>query len=162
MRFDEILNLLGSFGLYQKRVYFLICLVSIPGAWHKLGQVFLGGSVDHWCASPELDYINCTEWSLDDSQCDQAKRDAAIPTDEEGAYESCLKYNLTGVPFYPGINTSDFTEETLSCDAGWDYDDSQYESTIITDVSMPMRSIPLFMVLYIVDQYEFNDLFVIT
>ncbi|XP_072036718.1 organic cation transporter protein-like [Amphiura filiformis] len=136
MQFDQILDLLGPFGPYQKRVYFLLCLISIPGAWHKLGQVFLGGSVDHWCATPELDYVNCTYWDLDQSQCADAKRDTAIPTDEEGSYESCLKYNLTGVLFYPGINTTDFTNQTQSCDAGWAYDDSQYESTIITDFNL--------------------------
>ena len=140
MHFDEIIKYLGAFGPYQKRVYFLLCLLSIPGAWHKLGQVFLGGKVDHWCATPQLDNtVNCTYWKLDEQQCLEAKRDAAIPpnSDPDGAflYARCEKYNLTGVPFYPGIITTDYTNETLSCDAGWDYDTSQYESTIITDVS---------------------------
>ncbi|XP_072036728.1 organic cation transporter protein-like [Amphiura filiformis] len=136
MQFDQILVYLGAFGTYQKRVYFLLCLISIPGAWHKLGQVFLGGSVDHWCATPELDYVNCTYWDLDQSQCAVAKRDAAIPTDEEGSYESCLKYNLTGIPFYPGINTSDYNNKTISCNAGWKYDNTKYESTINTDYNL--------------------------
>ena len=134
MHFDQILPLLGSFGPYQKRVYFLLCLISIPGAWHKLGQVFLGGSVDHWCSTPELEYVNCTYWELDEKQCKEAKRDAAIPISDDGDFEKCVKYNLTGIVFYPGINTTEYTNQTMSCSDGWDYDDSQYESTIITDV----------------------------
>ncbi len=136
MQFDQILMLVGTFGSYQKRVYFLLCLISLPGAWHKLGQVFLAGSVDHWCKSPELDSVNCTAWSLDSNQCDEAKRDAAIPTDEDGEYESCVKYNLTGVPFYPGVNTSDYTNQTVPCNAGWQYDNTVYQSTINSDVSV--------------------------
>ena len=134
MHFDEILSLSDSFGPYQKRVYFLLCLLSIPRAWHNLGQVFLGGSVDHWCSTAEPDYVNCTYWELDEKQCGEAKRDAAIPISADGKFEKCVKYNLTGIVFYPGINTTAYTNHTMSCSDGWDYDDSQYESTIITDV----------------------------
>ena len=49
-------------------------------------------------------------------------------------HEQCARYNVSGVEFYPGSNSSVF-DETLKCDAGWEYDLSQYESTIITDVS---------------------------
>ena len=46
------------------------------------------------------------------------------------------RYNLTGVPaFYPGIDTSDFTNDTYSCDAGWYFDTSQYKSSVAMEVS---------------------------
>lgn len=41
MGYDSIIPLLGDFGRYQKRIYFLLCLPAILCAFHKLGNVFL-------------------------------------------------------------------------------------------------------------------------
>ena len=71
MKFDEILTQLGAFGPYQRRTYFLLCLISIPGAWHKLVQVFFAGKSDYWCSSAPPtavesagNGINCTYLDL--------------------------------------------------------------------------------------------------
>ena len=68
-------------------------------------------------------------WELDEKQCKEAKRDAAIPISDDGDFEKCVKYNLIGIVFYPEINTTDYTNHTISCSDRWDYDNSQYEST---------------------------------
>jgi len=41
MGFDDVIPILGDFGKYQKRIYFLLCLPAITSAFHKLGNVFL-------------------------------------------------------------------------------------------------------------------------
>ncbi|XP_017084227.1 organic cation transporter-like protein [Drosophila eugracilis] len=52
MGYDEAIVHLGDFGRYQKIIYFLICLTSIPVAFHKLASVFLLAKPDFRCALP--------------------------------------------------------------------------------------------------------------
>ncbi|XP_022089884.1 organic cation transporter protein-like isoform X2 [Acanthaster planci] len=134
MQFDQILALLGDFGPYQRRIFFLICLLSVPGAFHKLAQVFLGAGTDHWCAEPEWEDQDCMGWNLTTTECQLAKKNASIPRDERGEFKQCGRYNVTGVMFYPGLDTSNFTTE--ECMDGWVYDTSQYESTIRMDFTL--------------------------
>ena len=50
--FDDLLKIIGEFGRYQKRIYFLLFLPTIFSAMHKLAWVFLGAQVDHRCLLP--------------------------------------------------------------------------------------------------------------
>ncbi|XP_038048035.1 organic cation transporter protein-like isoform X2 [Patiria miniata] len=134
MHFDKILVLLGEFGPYQKRIFFLICLLSVPGAFHKLAQVFLGAGADHWCAVPEWKDQDCTAWNLSATECQLAKKNASIPRGKDGAFEQCQRYNITGERFYPGLDPRNLTSE--GCVDGWDFDTSQYKSTIKMDFAL--------------------------
>lgn len=141
MTFDGILQDLGEFGPYQRRVFFLVSLVAIPCAFGFLSPVFLAGESDHWCATPEFKDEDCSRWpELTPSQCEAAIKDASIPPQTNPimgyTYDNCLRYNLTDVPFYPGIDTKEYTNDTLSCDAGWQYNTSQYHSTILTEFNI--------------------------
>lgn len=53
MGFDDVIPLLGDFGRYQKRVYFLLCLPAITSAFHKLGNVFLLAEPRYRCPRPQ-------------------------------------------------------------------------------------------------------------
>ncbi|XP_072019579.1 organic cation transporter protein-like isoform X2 [Amphiura filiformis] len=107
-----------------------------------LNLVFLFGESDHWCVVPELQNEKCARWpELSPEECDAAKKDASIPPQTSATrlykYDNCLRYNLTGIPpFYPGIDTSDYTNDTLQCDYGWMYDTSQYKSTITNEFDL--------------------------
>lgn len=65
MGYDEILEKTGEFGRYQRRVYFLLCLVGFPAAFHNLGYVFWAAKPDHWCDVPVphqlLNHSNLTQ-----------------------------------------------------------------------------------------------------
>ncbi|EDW16686.1 organic cation transporter-like protein [Drosophila mojavensis] len=52
MGYDEVIVQLGDFGRYQKIIYVLICLTSIPVAFHKLAGVFLLAKPEFRCALP--------------------------------------------------------------------------------------------------------------
>lgn len=147
MFFDELSVHLGEFGRYQRRVYFLTCMMVIPTAWHIAIQVFTAGYTDHWCSIPEWENTNCTIWNITDAaECEEFKKDAGIPSmtpvdGDEVLYDQCARYNVTGVEFYPGINSSSYSDVTLKCDAGWDYDTSEYKSTIITEVRAILQTV---------------------
>ena len=139
MRFEEILEHIGVFGPYQLRIYLILCIRPFCNALITFSYVFLSGTSDHWCSPPDNDIVNCTQWSLGEDECMEAKKSAAIPLSDSDEYESCTKYNLTGIKpeeWYPGWVTSDVTNDTMACDAGWTYDTSQFKTTIITDVSI--------------------------
>ncbi|XP_072021441.1 organic cation transporter protein-like [Amphiura filiformis] len=145
MKFDDIIIELGEFGRYQRRAYFLIGLVGIATAAHMLAQVFLAGESDHWCVVPELKQENCNKWpELSPDACNAAKKDASIPLqtddDMEYTYDNCLRYNMTGIHFYPGIDTTDHTNDTLECDEGWLYDTSQYSNTVVIEYDLVCKT----------------------
>ena len=57
--YDDILQKIGQFGPYQRRIYFLLFLPTIFCAMHKLGWTFIGAKVDHRCRLPTED-LNAT------------------------------------------------------------------------------------------------------
>ncbi|XP_071113439.1 organic cation transporter protein-like [Haliotis cracherodii] len=54
MKFDNILEHLGEFGSYQKRLYLLVCLSAISIAFQTLLPVFYLAVPDFRCAAPGL------------------------------------------------------------------------------------------------------------
>ena len=50
--FDNILQDLGEFGRYQKRIYFILFIPTIFSAMQKLSWVFLGAKAEHRCKLP--------------------------------------------------------------------------------------------------------------
>ncbi|KAH1003435.1 hypothetical protein HUJ04_003451 [Dendroctonus ponderosae] len=56
MGYDDVISMLGDFGRYQKRIYFLLCLPAILCAFHKLGNVFL-------IAEPPSSNVGIPKWN---------------------------------------------------------------------------------------------------
>nr|XP_054752655.1 organic cation transporter protein-like [Lytechinus pictus] len=137
MHFDDILNELGSFGPYQRRVYFVVCLMAGTTAFHSMTQVFIAGTTDHWCKAEYWEDENCTEWNLSVEDCEEAKKNGSIPTSYEDGdlvYDQCDMYNVTGMEFDASYDSSmNGTTETIPCQDGWEHDKSQLKSSIIQD-----------------------------
>ena len=135
MDLDSVLKKIGEFGPFQKRLYFLLCLVSIPAAFHNLGYVFWAARPDHWCALPDL-------VSPDVARLNQSEQIAlSIPSEgEEDLLSKCLIYdlnyaNLSDEDIREAVGRKNRSESTRSC-SQWNYDTSQYKSTIVTEVSL--------------------------
>lgn len=47
MKFDDILVNIGQFGLYQKRLYLLLCLPAISAGCYMMMLVFVMHAPDH-------------------------------------------------------------------------------------------------------------------
>ncbi|XP_030850614.1 organic cation transporter protein isoform X1 [Strongylocentrotus purpuratus] len=145
MKFDEILITVGEFGRYQKLIYIVFVLVSIPSAFHAISIVFLAGSSDHWCAVPQWKNENCSEWNVGIDECDELKRYASIPQTNASEVNQCSMYNVSTLPFVPLPDGNSTTASPLidyhsldvvPCPAGWEHDTSQYTSTINMDFGL--------------------------
>ncbi|GAA6226939.1 solute carrier family 22 member 2-like [Lates japonicus] len=121
--FDDLLEEVGSFGRCQRRIFALLCLLSLPFSGVYVGIVFQGFTPDHWCRdSAMVQRREACGWSLADS------RRLMVPlVNSSGVLQpsSCEQYevdwNSTGL-------TCDTQELDLSgapvstCKDSWEYD----------------------------------------
>ncbi|XP_077977749.1 organic cation transporter protein-like [Glandiceps talaboti] len=124
MKFDEILEYLGSFGKYQKIQLALVCLAAIPCAFYSTANTFLSASSDHYC----LTYDNQTYNDV------STLKNCTIPYDNDGSeWSKCNRYNVT---LSPQPDCYSGRDDTLECDNGWVYDRSTYERTVVHDFDL--------------------------
>ncbi|XP_070567164.1 organic cation transporter protein-like [Ptychodera flava] len=134
LHFDDVLiHLLGEFGTYQKRCSFLIFLAVIPMGISVFSVVFTIAETASWCKLPEP----IMEWcgNLSTSACTEMVKNLAIPKetvfdgcDMVETYSQCYRYDVN----YDNISLpADISNSSqVKCDNGYDYDTSQYTSTI--------------------------------
>ncbi|XP_059211905.1 solute carrier family 22 member 2-like isoform X2 [Centropristis striata] len=123
--FDDLLEEAGGFGRSQKRIFLLLCMVSLPFAGVYVGIVFQGFTPDHWCRdSAVVGLRRACSWSLLHS------RRLTLPPVNSSAelqHSSCEQYE---VDWNNTEITCDTQELNLSevalttCKDGWEY---QYE-----------------------------------
>ncbi|EDW67543.1 organic cation transporter-like protein [Drosophila virilis] len=120
MGYDEVIVQLGDFGRYQMIIYTLICLTSIPVAFHKLAGVFLLAKPDFRCALPT---------DLDESasyELPAQLKELAYP-----ATDSCAYYELA----YANGSYYRTSNETHSC-SRYIYDQSRYQNSAVTEFDL--------------------------
>ncbi|CAL8314483.1 unnamed protein product [Lota lota] len=121
--FDDILEEAGKFGRCQKRIFGLLCLVSMPWAGVYVGIVFQGFTPEHWCRDPAVTAMrqDCG-WSLAET------RRLAVPLENrsgEAVPSTCRQYdvdwNTTGLAC--DQQEVDLSRAPLTtCKDGWEYD----------------------------------------
>lgn len=150
MDFEEILNKVGNYGKYQRRLFYLMLLpYSFLASWFHILPYFMISSPDHWCKVPVLEKF---------SQATQSQIIRPIETDVYGRnkssncqmwdldYESLLKnqFNSFSTSFHESNETSiiEFFKPYLKhvvatrpCNQGWVFDKSDYDETLVTNVS---------------------------
>uniref|UniRef100_A0AAR2LNR5 Solute carrier family 22 member 3 n=1 Tax=Pygocentrus nattereri TaxID=42514 RepID=A0AAR2LNR5_PYGNA len=134
--FDDILEEAGKFGRFQKRIFALLCMASMPFAGVYVGVVFQGFTPDHWCHDPGLEQLreNCG------LPLEKARR-LILPLVNSSAGvlpSQCQRYDVDW-------NFTDLTCENLdrditeaqraawpttSCKNGWEYDYEGRESFV--------------------------------
>ncbi|XP_023808558.1 solute carrier family 22 member 1-like [Oryzias latipes] len=129
--FDDLLEEAGAFGRCQKRIFALLCLVSLPFAGVYAGIVFQGFTPDHWCRDPALaERRQACGWSLADG-----RRLAAPLVNVSGELQrsSCERYEvdwnvtaLTCEAEEPHLSRAPVT----ACKDGWEYDYGGRESFV--------------------------------
>ncbi|XP_016981512.2 organic cation transporter-like protein [Drosophila rhopaloa] len=121
MGYDEAIVHLGEFGRYQKIIYFLICLTSIPVAFHKMAGVFLLAKPDFRCALP---FENGSSYELPPHLWN-----LSYP---QGVSGVCAYYDVEYSEEYLNGSLPRTTNETKSC-SSYVYDRSKYLNSALTE-----------------------------
>ncbi|XP_038583265.1 solute carrier family 22 member 2-like [Micropterus salmoides] len=123
--FDDLLEEAGTFGRCQRRVFALLCLLSLPFAGVYVGIVFQGFTPDHWCwDSAVVERRQACGWSLADG------RRLTVPlVNNSGVLQqsSCEQYEVDWNTTTLTCDTQELnlTEAPVTtCKNGWEY---QYE-----------------------------------
>ncbi|XP_029001415.1 solute carrier family 22 member 13b [Betta splendens] len=125
--FGLILEEIGEFGLFQKRLVAALCVTSIFTGFDVIGQVFTGMTFPHHCN---------TDWILKQGPnlTEERRRNLTIPVDADGRYESCQMFtpvdvDLETIAAY-GINS------TTGCVNGSDFGQPEGSSSIVTEFTL--------------------------
>lgn len=119
VKFDDIVHLLGDFGTYQKRVYFLLCLASMSCGIQIMVSVFNMGHQEHRCAVPDLANDSFTIISEHHAKL----VNSSIPSgDSKGSYSECSVWT----------RDDETGNRSLTSCKKWVYDDSLFHSTVIS------------------------------
>ncbi|XP_077977092.1 organic cation transporter protein-like [Glandiceps talaboti] len=144
LQFDDVLKyLLGEFGTYQKRVYILLGMISIPAAYYAIVPVFFFAGTDFWCKVPNVDEISkqvCLG-NFTTASCTDLVKNITIPRETTdigcgpiSTFSQCQRFNVSfngAIIYSVEKDTSYFYNSTkLTCEYGWEYDTSQYTSTV--------------------------------
>ena len=131
MLFDDIFDIVGGLGPYQ--VYMVVLCGSLA-LWsvELISQIFIVGKMGHWCSVPNL-Y----------SYGHDLEKYIAIPKNKDGEYESCLQFdydyfNFTVAQLKAWNRTAMTISRTRTCNYGWNYNTSVYDSTIVSRVCISM------------------------
>lgn len=135
---DDVLEQVGEFGWYQKRVFLTLCLISAALAPIYLGVVFLGFSPPHRCRSPGVSELSqrCG-WSPEE------EINYTVPglgAADEAFLRQCMQYEVDWNQSTLGcvdplarlaVNRSHLP--LVPCQHGWVYNTTG--SSIVTEVS---------------------------
>ncbi|KAM4542078.1 solute carrier family 22 member 3 [Odontesthes bonariensis] len=132
---DRLIQHVGEFGPFQKRIVTLGSLPLILFAFVLVGVVFLGYTSDHWCWSPGSESLQ--------KECGWTEvrvREVTVPHSEEsGSYSHCERF---AVDWNKSRSKCDELEWQLSsnatqtepCEGRWMFDTSR--STTVTEFSL--------------------------
>ena len=133
--YEVLLDKLGGFGRFQIRTFLTATLIYLVAAFNNLGYMFWAGRPDHWCDVTRPNHLA----NVTDAQWKQL----VVPVSEDGNLDSCnfRDLNLTHWQYDDVIrwlhgdkNMTSFNTNTKACTA-WKFDQSQYTSTVVMDVS---------------------------
>ncbi|XP_063079304.1 solute carrier family 22 member 2 isoform X2 [Engraulis encrasicolus] len=140
--FDDILEEAGKFGRSQKRIFALLCMVSMPWAGVYVGIVFQGFTPEHWCRDPAVSQQRDTcGWSQHDTRNYAPQVNSSTGVLERS---QCLRYdvdwNATGLTCdYPAPQLSEHQLSALpttACKDGWEYADYEGRRSFVTEFDL--------------------------
>lgn len=131
MGFEELLDKVGGFGPFQLRNLVLMALPRVLLPMHFLLPVFMAAVPVHHCALPGAP-ANLTHQDL--------WLEAHLPRETDGSFSSCFRFahpkalpNTTLATEAHSSGEPEGEPTTVPCSQGWEYDHSEFSSTIATE-----------------------------
>ncbi|XP_030009203.1 solute carrier family 22 member 5-like isoform X2 [Sphaeramia orbicularis] len=130
--YEAATSFLGEWGPFQQRIFYLLSLSLLPVGFHGMIIVFLADTPAHRCVIPA--HVNLSD----------AWRNSSIPLEvhsHSGAlvHSRCSRYKLNVMQDFsqrglmPGVDVNLSNVEQERCLDGWEYDQSVYTSTIVSE-----------------------------
>ncbi|XP_076077828.1 organic cation transporter protein-like [Mytilus galloprovincialis] len=139
MHFDEILEKIGEFGLYQKFLYTLLCIPGISAGVFMVISVFLLGIPDHRCVIPG--YENDTYTIQNDYHQSLVNHYIPKPTEEKKKYDECSYWAFNSSTVLFDNESRPINASTVKC-TKWVYDDAIFASTFSSEMNLVCDDFP--------------------
>uniref|UniRef100_A0A3B5MMQ2 Major facilitator superfamily (MFS) profile domain-containing protein n=1 Tax=Xiphophorus couchianus TaxID=32473 RepID=A0A3B5MMQ2_9TELE len=125
--YEESVLFLGSWGPFQRRIFFVLCLTCVPCGYNILSVIFLLASPPHHCDIPAHSNLS-QEWIQ-----------ASIPqVAGQPERSSCSRYeqdlNQSAPGSRPEVLLSSLKRE--GCRDGWTYSTQYFQSTVVTEFDL--------------------------
>ncbi|XP_068428788.1 solute carrier family 22 member 4-like isoform X2 [Clinocottus analis] len=140
--YEASLSFLGTWGPFQKRVSFLLCLTIIPCGYNLLSVIFLLATPPHHCSIPHHNNLT-QDWvqasipvqevagRQERSSCSRYELDLVQNLSAQGPRPSLdLVHNLSSLE----VLLSNLTQE--GCKDGWTYSTEHYQSTVVSEFNL--------------------------
>ncbi|XP_060077972.1 organic cation transporter protein-like [Ylistrum balloti] len=125
MQFDAILKLVGEFGPYQRRIYFLLCLPVLCIAMYDILSAYLMYTPIHRCA-PLIAQNGSTTYDVDPRNYQNSSR--------ELQYGECL------IKAYGNKSHGEESNTTAYACSVWKYDQTVFTSTFVSEHNLVCAS----------------------
>ena len=127
--FDEILDHVGGWGIFQKKLTGILMLATFVLSYVSHSPILYMYTPDHWCNIPQ-NYSDLLQIS---NQTDF--EEIMIPMDKVTLKKSqCFMYDPDSIG--DGISANRSQWQTIKCMHGWQYNFTGYYSSISTKVSV--------------------------
>ncbi|CAI5655402.1 solute carrier family 22 member 4 [Oreochromis niloticus] len=143
--YEASISFLGTWGRFQMKVFFLLCVTCLPAGYNILSVIFLLASPPHQCYIPAHRNLS-QDWmqasiplqvagQLERSSCSRYELDLVQNLSELGIRPNLGQiYNYSALGASAGVMLSSLKQE--ECKDGWIYSTEHYESTVVTEFNL--------------------------
>uniref|UniRef100_A0A3P8R8V0 Major facilitator superfamily (MFS) profile domain-containing protein n=1 Tax=Astatotilapia calliptera TaxID=8154 RepID=A0A3P8R8V0_ASTCA len=124
--YEASISFLGTWGRFQMKVFFLLCVTCLPAGYNILSVIFLLATPPHQCYIPA--HRNLSQ--------DWMQQGRVLERSSCSRYELDLVQNLSELGIRPNLGVMLSSLKQEECKDGWIYSTEHYESTVVTEFNL--------------------------